>query len=184
MIDVGLTGTGATMKKRKIRLPPLLEKFEDGKAKWKSFSDVDFELVGLFLSCHLIIEHYLEEFLSAYSPAPFNWEGANLTFGQKVSLVSDLKQFPEPWSIPAALKHFNSIRNKLSHDVAFVLSMDILLPEVQFLGKISERKNLPVLDDVRAVLDEFTTMVCIYLASAITHCAEQKHKGLNGVWKF
>ena len=172
------------MKHREINLPPLLEKFEDGKAKWKTFNDVDFEVVGLFLSCHLVIEHYLDQFLVAYSPAPFSWEAANLTFGQKVSLISGLSQFPEPYTIPSVLKHFNSLRNKLSHDVSFVLSIDILLPEVQFLRKVNKRDGLPSLDDVKVILDEFTSMVCVYFASAITYCVEQRYKGLNGVWKL
>lgn len=172
------------MKEQRFNLPPLLEKFEEGKAQWKRFDNVDFEVVGLFLSCHLVIEHYLDEFLIAYSPAPFNWESAGLSFGQKVSLITDLRQFPEPYTIPSALKHFNSLRNKLSHNVEFVLSVSILLPEVQFLQKISDRKGLPALDNVRVILDDFTSMICIYFASAITHCAEQRHKGLNGVWKL
>lgn len=172
------------MKHQKLNLPPLLEKFEGGDAKWKGFDEIDFEVVGFFLSCHLVIEHYLDEFLVAYSPAPFDWESANLTFGQKVSLISKLKQFPEPYTIPAVLKHFNSLRNKLSHNVKFVVSMDILLPEIQFLQKITKGEHVKSLTDVAQVLDLFTGMVCVYFASAITHCVEQRHKGLNGVWKI
>jgi len=172
------------MKEKKFNLPPLLDRFEEGRAQWKRFDNIDFEVVGLFLSCHLVIEHYLDEFLVAYSPAPFNWESAGLSFGQKVSLISDLKQFPEPYTIPSVLKHFNSLRNKLSHNVGFVLSVGTLLPEVQFLEKASKRYELPALDSVRGILDEFTTIICVYFAAAITHCAEQKHKGLNGAWKL
>ena len=175
------------MENPQLHLPPLLEGFEDGKAKWKRFDEIDFEVIGFFLSCHLVIEHYLDEFLVAYSPAPFDWDSANLTFGQKVSLISTLKQFPEPYIIPAVLKHFNSLRNKLSHNVKFVVSIDVLLPEIQFLQKITAREKLTAFDeltDIKSVLDKFTGMVCVYLASAITHCAEQKHNGLNGVWKL
>ncbi|WP_122523569.1 hypothetical protein [Pseudomonas viridiflava] len=170
------------MEDNSFALPPLLERFENGQAVWKSFKGVDFELIGLFLSSHLIVEHYLDEYLAAYSPAPFNWGAAKLTFGQKVALLSGLKQFPEPWVIPAALKHFNSLRNKLSHDVNFVLSVEVLLPEVQFLRKISRREGLVDLDVPAKIIQEFASFVCVYLASAITYCAEQKHNGLNGQW--
>lgn len=172
---------------KKLNLPPLLEKFENGKAKWKRFDEIDFEVIGFFLSCHLVIEHYLDEFLVAYSPAPFGWDSANLTFGQKVSLISTLKQFPEPYTIPFVLKHSNSLRNKLSHNVKFVVSIEALLPEIQFLQKITppETSASPTsLTDIKSVLHGFTGMVCVYFASAITHCAEQRHNGLNGVWKL
>lgn len=172
------------MRKTDLRLPPLLEKSEGGEVKWKTFEDIDFEVVGIFLSCHLIIEHYIDAFLESYSPAPFDWNSANLTFAQKISLISGLKQFPEPYTIPSVLKHFNSIRNKLSHNVSFVLSVEALLPETQFLQKISSRVGLSDLDSVKAILDEFTSMVCVYFASAITHCIDQRHRGLNGVWRL
>lgn len=175
------------MEGKKLNLPPLIEKFEDGKAKWKRFDGIDFEVIGFFLSCHLVIEHYLDEFLVAYSPAPFGWDSANLTFGQKVSLISTLKQFPEPYNIPSVLKHFNSLRNKLSHNVKFVVSIDALLPEIQFLQKVAPPETsdlLTELTDIKSVLHSFTGMVCVYFASAITHCAEQRHNGLNGVWKL
>ncbi|MFJ3153558.1 hypothetical protein ACIPIX_05375 [Pseudomonas protegens] len=178
---------GSFDERKKLNLPPLLENFEDGKAKWKRFDEIDFEVIGFFLSCHLVIEHYLDEFLVAYSPAPFDWDSANLNFGQKVSLISTLKQFPEPYTIPSALKHFNSLRNKLSHNVKFVVSIEVLLPEIQFLQKIISREKSTVLmdlTDIKSVLDTFTGMVCVYFASAITHCAEQKHNGMNGVWKL
>jgi len=168
----------------KIHLPPLIESFDNGQAKWKAFDSVDFELVGLFLSCHLVIEHYMDEFLEAYSPAPFDWESAKLTFAQKVSLISGLKQFPEPFTIPAVLKHFNSIRNKLSHSVTYKLSSADLLPEIQFLGKANKEKLKYQDFDVKKILEHFTSIVCVYFASAITHCAEQRHNGLNGVWKL
>lgn len=172
------------MEDGSFRLPPLLERFENGQAIWKGFEGVDFEIIGLFLSSHLIVEHYLDEYLAAYSPAPFSWEAAKLTFGQKVALISNLKQFPEPWVIPATLKHFNSLRNKLSHDVSFVLSAEVLLPEVQFLQKVSSREGLGDLDAPAKIIQEFASLVCVYLASAITYCAEQKHNGQNGRWKL
>ncbi|MFU6376380.1 hypothetical protein ACM792_14455 [Metapseudomonas otitidis] len=172
------------MSENKIAMPPLIDRIEGGVTHWKRYEDVDFEIVGVFLSCHLVIEHYVEEFIRAYSPASFGWDGAGLTFGQKISLIAGLKNFQEPYTIPSVLKHFNSLRNKLSHDVRFVLTGEVLLPEVQFLKKVTAADIDLNFSDTKLVLQEFTSMVCVYFAAIITHCSEQKHKGLNGVWKL
>ncbi|MDP9557811.1 UNVERIFIED_ORG: hypothetical protein J2W65_003459 [Pseudomonas parafulva] len=167
-----------------IALPPLVEGFENGKAKWKSFDEVDFEVVGIFLSCHLVIEHYVDEFICAYSPAPFGWRDAKLTFAQKLGLISGLNNFPEPFTVPAVLKHFNSVRNRLSHRVDYRLTLKDLGPEIEYLQKTT-KGNLPENGaGVKQVLECFASMICVYFASAITHCAEQKHNGMNGAWKL
>ena len=59
----------------------------DGKVAWKRIEGVDFEFLGYFLSCHLIIEYYLEQYLRTKYPE-LGWEGSRLTFAQKISLLS------------------------------------------------------------------------------------------------
>jgi len=150
----------------KMTLPPLLISF-DGDVRWEEFDSVDFESVGLFLSCHLLIEHYLDAYLVSGSTSHFDWRGAGLTFGQKVSLLSGDGKFKEPYTIPASLKHFNSIRNKLSHNVNFKLTLEVLLPEIQFVNKVDKNKIFEN-QNVGIVLQLFTSVVCAFLAGAIT----------------
>lgn len=163
-------------------LPPLLAGIKDGKAQWQRIDNLDVARIGHFLSCHLIIEHYIEKFICAYSPAPFNWEAAGLSFNQKLNLISELKQFPEPYNIPPVLKHLNTVRNKLSHRVGFELSDEHLLPIKTFLNKVNNSESNASPSNFESTLDTFTMLVCTYFASAITYCEEQKACNKNGNW--
>jgi hypothetical protein len=50
-------------------LPPLVGSIQDGNVTWQRLENLDYELLGYFLSCHLIIEHYLDEYpSSSYLP--------------------------------------------------------------------------------------------------------------------
>ena len=164
------------------KLPGLLQSSVTGEASWKRLGDIDFEVVGQFLSCHLVIDYYMGEFLIAFSLAPFNWEGAKLTLGQKVSLISGLQSFPESYSVPAILKYFNSLRNKMSHDVDFRVSLDVFLPEIEFLNRLNVSDPPLQLESIVEVLGQFTSSISILFATLISHCSEQKRNGHNGEW--
>ncbi|MGP1665363.1 MAG: hypothetical protein ACTS5I_05515, partial [Rhodanobacter sp.] len=118
----------------KHSLPPLVGGFSDGKVTWQRIESVDYDTLGYLLSCHLIIEHYLDHFLATYPNAPFGWENAKLTFSQKVALISKLP-FPEPYNLPPVIKHLNSLRNRFGHNINTTLSEKDLRPFCQFLGK-------------------------------------------------
>lgn len=38
---------------------------EDGSVVWKRIAEIDHGLLGYFLTCHLVIEHYMDEYLKA-----------------------------------------------------------------------------------------------------------------------
>ena len=50
-------------------LPPLVANIRDGNVTWQRLENLNYELLGYFLSCHLIIEHYLDEYLKTRYPA-------------------------------------------------------------------------------------------------------------------
>ena len=154
-------------------LPPLVGGFSDGKVTWQRIESIDYDTLGYLLSCHLIIEHYLDHFLATHPGAEFGWEGARLTFGQKMALISGLK-FPEPFNFPPAIKHLNTLRNRFGHNINAKLSEEDLLPLRQFLVKCTEKSGRP--DDVpsepKEVLSLFTSLACAYFASAISHRAQ------------
>lgn len=35
---------------------------EDGSVVWRRIADIDHGLLGYFLTCHLVIEHYMDEY--------------------------------------------------------------------------------------------------------------------------
>lgn len=153
-------------------LPPLVGGFTDGKVTWQGIETVDYDTLGYLLSCHLIIEHYLDNYLATYTNSPFGWQEAKLTFGQKISLISKL-HFPEPYNFIPAIKHLNSLRNKFSHNINLTTTDKDLLPFRHCLEKCAKDKtDFP--NDVKDILSLFTMMVCAYFAGSITSHAELK----------
>ncbi|RDS86300.1 hypothetical protein [Dyella psychrodurans] len=149
-------------------LPPMVGKIGEGNIEWVSLEAIDFELLGYFLSCHLIIEHYLDSFLKSFYPN-LKWKKAKLSFAQKIDLLTTMWVSDDKHDSIPALKHMNSLRNKISHRVNFSLSMDDLQPMVYFLNGISERAlHLPT---PLRILRVFTTMVCVSFAGNISRRA-------------
>jgi hypothetical protein len=154
-------------------LPPRVAEIANGSVSWQRIEAVDFELLGYFLSCHLVIEHYMDEYLKIFYSS-LDWDAARQTFGQKVALLSGMKVSDRYDCVPP-IKHLNSLRNKLSHRVAFQISTDELLPLSQYLHKAYEDKG-PIPTEPREILEQFTTMVCVLFAGMISGRAQQSKR--------
>jgi hypothetical protein len=156
----------------KISLPPLVKEIANGTVIWKSIEGLDCDTLGYFLFYHLVIEHYLDRYLDLSYPT-LDWDVARLTFNQKVLLLSRLK-FPDSrFDFISAIKHMNSVRNKLSHDISFRIGLDDLLPITQFLAKATGRTGeLP--SGQMEILQVFTLIVCAYLGGTITFISNDK----------
>ena len=155
-------------------LPPLLAQITGGTVTWQRLEGLKYDVLGYFLCCHLVIEHYLDEYLRIrYST--LDWDAARFTFGQKIALLSNFKVSEKYDCIPA-IKHMNSLRNKLSHNIEFKIDADSLLPLRQYLTKTYDRKRSPP-NNPKKLLEEFTTMVCVLFAGYISaHAAtHSKH---------
>jgi hypothetical protein len=154
-------------------LPPLVGGFVDGKVTWQRIESIDYDTLGYLLSCHLIIEHYLDHFLATYPGGSFGWESARLTFGQKIALVSGLS-FPEPYNFPPVIKHLNALRNRFGHNITAKLSAADLLPIQQFLEKCTKGGESAdqISTEPKEVLGLFTSLVCAYFAANISYRAE------------
>jgi hypothetical protein len=153
-------------------LPPLVAEITDGSVIWQGLEGIDYEILGYFLSSHLIIEHYLDEYLKVFHPS-LDWQAARHTFGQKVALLSNFKVSDKYDCIPA-IKHMNSLRNKLSHDIEFKVTAQDLLPLTQYLSRVYEGHPTPT--DPKKILEDFTTMTCVLFAGSISSRAQQtKH---------
>ena len=146
-------------------LPPLVSEIGEGKVTWQSLEDIDYENLGYFLSCHLVIEHYLDEYLKIEYPS-LDWDSARQTFSQKVSLLSKFKVSDKYDCIPA-IKHLNSLRNKLSHNINFSMSSEDLLPLIHYLKRVygNERE---ITNEPKEILSQFTTMTCVLFAGRIS----------------
>lgn len=148
----------------------MIEKIIEGSVVWQRLEGIEYEQLGYFLSCHLIIEHYLDEFLKICHPT-LDWDAARQTFAQKVALLSNFKISDKYDCIPA-IKHMNSIRNKISHNIEFKIKPEDLLPLKQYIDKVTDGKSaLPT--SPKDILEEFTTLTCVlfagYISSEVFH---------------
>ncbi len=135
-------------------LPPILGPVQNGKRMLNAIDKIDFDLMGYLLSCHLIVEHDMDEFLNAYYPE-LDWDAAKLTFEKRVALLSkwSLQHNPLP-----EIKHLNTLRNRFSHRINYALSGEDLLPFVHYLERVSNeplRRREP-----KRVLHLFTLVCC------------------------
>ncbi|KFZ32124.1 hypothetical protein IDSA_05520 [Pseudidiomarina salinarum] len=155
------------MKKKRI-LPPTFGGVEEGNVIWHRLDDIDFDELGFILSCHLIIEHYMDQFLMTGSDSKFGWDSAKLSFSQKMALISGLT-FPDPYGFMPAVKHLNSVRNQFSHKLNKRLTEKDMLPIKYYLEQYVsyENKSWPVPTDFKDMLDLFTTITCSFFAGSI-----------------
>ncbi|OPA87156.1 hypothetical protein BFW88_20750 [Pseudomonas fluorescens] len=154
----------------KMSLPPLVGEIRDGKLTWQRLDNLNYELIGYFLSCHLIIEHYLDEYLkSQYSK--LDWDSSRQSFGQKVSLLAS-DGYPEKYNSIPAIKHMNNLRNKLSHNIDFKIGSVELLPLSQYLKKACGPEYVESTQP-KEILEMFTSLVCVWFASRISFNANQ-----------
>lgn len=158
---------------KNMSLPPLVGEIRDGKLTWQRLDNLNYELLGYFLSCHLIIEHYLDEYLKSQYPE-LDWDSSRQSFGQKVSLLAT-DNYPEKYNSIPAIKHMNSLRNKLSHNIDFKIGCVELLPLSHYLKKCCgpdcEEPTQP-----KEILELFTSMVCVWFASRISFNANHSQQ--------
>ncbi|WP_369663573.1 hypothetical protein [Variovorax sp. V116] len=140
---------------------------EDGSVVWKRIAEIDHGLLGYFLTCHLVIEHYMDEYLKA-TMTQLDWEKAKLTFGQRMNLlkweelVRDQKFDPIP-----AIKHMNTLRNRISHRLEIKLDAEALLPLTYYLKGL-DSQGLTIPTDPKKLLEVFVNTCCATFASHLT----------------
>lgn len=140
---------------------------EDGSVVWKRIAEIDHGLLGYFLTCHLVIEHYMDEYLKA-TMTQLDWEKAKLTFGQRMNLlkweelVRDQKFDPIP-----AIKHMNTLRNRISHRLEIKLDAEALLPLTYYLKGV-DPQGLAIPTDPKKLLEVFVNTCCATFASHLT----------------
>jgi hypothetical protein len=154
--------------RNRIGLPRIVSSIAEGDVTWQPLEGLDYELLGYFLCCHLVIEHHMDEYLKLLYPT-LDWDAAHHSFAQKVSLLSRFKVSDALDCIPA-VKHLNSLRNKISHNVKFRIKRRDLLPLTRFLTKAHEGR-LEVPDDPKGILDDFTSTTCLLFAGSIVTLA-------------
>ena len=152
---------------------------ENGEVVWKRIEHIDHGLLGYFLTCHLVIEHYMDEYIKATVPQ-FDWDKSKLTFGQRASLlkwdvlVRDKKFDPIP-----AIKHMNSLRNRISHRLEIKLDEEALQPLADYMKGLSSRPlELPT--EPKKLLEVFVSTCCATFASHLSFQHRQQYPNSQG----
>jgi len=154
-------------------LPPLVGNIIDGAATWESIGDIDYSTIGYLLCCHMVLENYVEAFMQAEAGDCFSIKSGRLTFGQKISMLSAATSLPDKYDFLPSLKHLNSLRNRLGHNVRTVISEKELLPLIHFVEKATESKLHK--RDTLSVIRHYTEFVCSWLGASYVHIKEGPH---------
>lgn len=156
-------------------LPPMFGPIEDGERTWVSIGNVDYDLLGYVLSCHLIIEHYMDAYLKALY-GRLAWDAAKLSFGQRVALLTTWN-IEKPFNPIQEIKHLNSLRNRLGHQLDYRLTDEDMLPFAYFLKGVHEHSSPGSTWKPRAAkstLAQFTNLVAAMFAGSVSY-TDRRH---------
>ena len=143
----------------------------ENESIWKRVDGVDVEFIGAFLTAHLSLEKYISDYLRLRYPS-LSWDDAKLTFSQKISLIQN-EQAKAPYNeIYIRIKDFNSIRNKISHELNYRITDKEKNKFIDFYVKITkstQSKPEINLDNTVDLLNFFVMITQSYFASLISH---------------
>lgn len=130
--------------------------------------------MGYFLSCHLVVEHYMTVFLRAHFPE-LDWESkeAKMTFGQRAALLTKWgANSAYPHDPVPVIKHLNSLRNRFGHRLDYTPSEDDMLPFLHYLQSIEQGEELKGMS-LKEMLHLATWGCCASLALAVGELAHE-----------
>jgi len=135
-------------------------------------------MIGKILHCHLLIEHYMTDYLKIAHPAISNWKELRLNFDRKLIMANDERTSFRRFG--KGIKALNIIRNRYAHNLDSHITEEDLKPIRDFMEDWKEAGR--PLDNPEDLIEAFTIIVCGFLHSmtkAITRCGD----GLTGFFK-
>jgi hypothetical protein len=130
--------------------------------------------LGRVLKCHLIIEHYIDNYLNVAYPTVYNWNNIRLTFSQKLELTQNPKTI---FTYYSAIKNLNSIRNKFSHKLNYSIKSEDY-KDIETIMRIWNTELNKSLQSGINLIEEFTIWICVNIDSMINGIKKQS-KGLG-----
>ena len=155
-----IEGIDEAVAKLKPHFATITEHFEHENRIFIGLISSPSDTLGRILKCHIVVEHYLERFLSTHFKID-NLGNARLSFAQKATLL------PNEGSAAALIKpgvlQLNRIRNRFAHSLGAELS-DQDLSEIHPVLGIA-RPGVAFGRPVEAI-EGFTTVACTFLIVA------------------
>ena len=159
--------------------------FRESDAHLAHFNETwlqDIELVGRILRAHLVVEHFLTEYLEACNPKLPSLRKAGLTFDQKVRLLSN-----DDAAINSAIpgiRRLNQIRNRIAHNLALELTTEdrSAFLGVQFFSALrreKQKRGMSVGEDPIDVLEDFSKLAASWLQSGANGSSEKLTRAIS-----
>lgn len=133
------------------------EHFNTENEKFKALLAHDHDIIGRVLKCHLIVENYLDRYISDKYDME-NLNEARLSFYQKAILLPS-KESSAAFVKPGILR-LNNIRNRFAH----TLNFDIEIDDLGIINEILEVTRQGVqFENVIGRIEAFTIVACTWL---------------------
>lgn len=131
--------------------------FEARNQAFMALMNRDHVTLGRVLKCHLVVEHYIDQFLAHHFGAD-DFLKARLTFHQKAVLLPQ-RASPAAFVRPGIIR-LNRIRNGFGHRLDAKMDLADLEPILRVLE--IARKDVSFAEPVEAI-EAFTTVACTWL---------------------
>lgn len=133
------------------------------------------------MRAHLVVEHFLTEYLEASNPRLPSLQDAGLTFDQKIKLLPDGDAAIRS-AIPG-IKRLNKIRNRIAHNLAMELTNE---DRSAFLGvevfaamrKEKKKREMLVGDEPIDVLEDFSKLAAAWLQSGANGTSQKVSRAM------
>lgn len=137
--------------------PNIQEYFNRENAKYIELINRDSSKIGRILKCHLIIENYMDNYLSHQNRIE-NIQILKLSFYQKALML------PTKGSSAAVVRpgilEVNKVRNKFGHN----LNVDIVISELSAVDQLLKiARPASKIEDPIEMIESFSTIACTWL---------------------
>jgi hypothetical protein len=120
---------------------------------------VDTQLIGSILFNHLLVEHYMDDYIKGFLPPEFDIDRARLTFAQKMNLLENDTLFTTN-QMKEGVMAINSIRNGLAH----VLNKPIEQKHLETLVKVIKTATKKSTDPLPTINDSPEKIIQVFAA--------------------
>lgn len=152
-----IEGIEIVVERLRPHMAQIEQRFKEENARFIALMSKPHDVIGRLLKCHLVVEHYLERFLSEHYGIEAVDE-AKLNFFNKAMLLPKAAS-SAAFVRPGILK-LNSLRNKIGHNLGGEPRFDDLGPIIDVLE--IARAGIEFASPVEAI-EAFTTVACTWL---------------------
>lgn len=100
-------------------------------ARYGNMVRADTSGMSIILRAHLIVEHFMDEYLTKSHPGVQDWDAARLTFAQKLALIDHPRA--NVGMIVPGIRALNRARNKIAHTLDAALPPGDIQPMEEFI---------------------------------------------------